>query len=73
MIDGERNRDAVAAEHGAGVAAVRNDDLIRSDDGDHGGGSDGVALRSLELAAAGGGAAGAVSSAAAATDFLVHF
>lgn len=52
VINGERDSDAVSAKHSAGVAAVRDNDLLRSHDGDHGGGSNGVALRSLGVAPA---------------------
>ena len=68
VIGGERDGDAVAAEDGAGVAAVRDDDFVRRDDGDDGGGSDGVAVGSLELAPAGEG----LVALAPAINLVVH-
>lgn len=69
MIDGKWNRDAVSAKHGAGIAAIGDDDLFGSDDGDDGGGSDGVALRGLKFAATSG---DGNAAAAAVADFLIH-
>lgn len=72
MIDGKRNGDAVPAEDSAGVATIRDDYLVGSDNGDDGGRADGVALWSLELAAAGVDAV-ASSAAAPVADILIHF
>ena len=69
MIGGERNSGASPAKNGAGVAAIGDDDLFRSDHRHDGGGSDGVALRSLKLASAFGTLKGSVPG----LDLLVHF
>lgn len=52
MVGGEGNRDAVPAKYGTGIPAVGDDDLLRRDNGNDGGSSDGVALRSPEFATA---------------------
>ena len=68
VIGGERDGYAFPAEDGAGVAAVGNDEFVRRDDGDDGGGSDGVAVGSLELAPAGEG----LVALAPAINLVVH-
>lgn len=68
VVGGEGDGDAFPAEDGTGIATVGDNNLVRSDDGDDGGGADGVALWSLELAAAFGGS----DTTAKLLDFPVH-
>lgn len=65
MIGGKGDGDAVTAENSAGVTAVGHDDFLGRDDGNDGGGSDGVAVRSLKLAS--------TSDSLAATVPTLHF
>nr|GMD59060.1 hypothetical protein DVH24_002713 [Ipomoea batatas] len=74
VVDGEGDSDAIPAKNSAGVAAVGYDNMVGCHDGDHGGGSDGVTLWSLELAPANGAWDGAGSgSVRQLGDFLIHF
>lgn len=50
MIGGKRYGLALTAKDGSGVTTVSDDNLIRRDNSDNGGGSDGLALRLLKLA-----------------------
>lgn len=71
MVGGERDGLAATAEHRPRVAAIGDDNFLRSDDGDHRRGTDGVALRRLEFAAAGD--ANAIDVAIVpCNDLLVH-
>nr|GLL20881.1 tropinone reductase homolog At1g07440 isoform X2 [Ipomoea trifida] len=68
----EWDGDSIPAKNGARIAAIGHNDTFRCYHGNYGGGSDGIALRSLQLAAATG-ARGGVGSAWPVGNFLVHF
>lgn len=68
MIGGKRDGDAVSAKHGAGIAAIRDDNFLRGDDSNDRRRSNGVALRSLKLAPA----IRALSNQVSFLDLIVH-
>lgn len=68
VIRWESDGNSVTAEDGAGVTAVGDDNFVRGEDRDDSSGSNGVAVRSLELAPA----VESLVTLAPAKDLIVH-
>ncbi|KAF4363506.1 hypothetical protein G4B88_016210 [Cannabis sativa] len=50
VVGGKRNSNAASAKNSSGIAAIRNDDLLRGYDRNNGGRSDGIASWGLKFA-----------------------